>query len=210
MKITLFFIGVFAFTLFVMFWNKSVPNYDFYTNKIKSQPNGDFIDHIHKTWWYNYQLLEFHHGYIQWLFPMKEGKGMNREAFALTDEEIKRITSDPEAKKRVQTSYKMMLNFYGFRLIDDETGEISRSGDYWNRWKNFEASHTHNCMRITRILTSVGDLGYPHYRVPFLKHIIKEIFQNNQLVFTKGSLFKYWIPVCTPEEQKALKRSINR
>jgi hypothetical protein len=32
-------------------------NVEFYTNVIKSDPQGDFIDNIHKSWWGNYKLL---------------------------------------------------------------------------------------------------------------------------------------------------------
>ena len=27
---------------------------------------GDYIDTIHNAWWGNYELLEYHHSYIQW------------------------------------------------------------------------------------------------------------------------------------------------
>lgn len=37
---------------------------------------GDLVEDIHKKWWYDYDLLEEHHGYIQWLFPIRE-HGMN-------------------------------------------------------------------------------------------------------------------------------------
>lgn len=31
-----------------------------------SRPSGDFIDNIHDLWYWNYGLLESHHGFIQW------------------------------------------------------------------------------------------------------------------------------------------------
>lgn len=41
-------------------------NYLFYQNRIPSQPKpGGLIDDIHKQWYANYSLLEYHHGYIQ-------------------------------------------------------------------------------------------------------------------------------------------------
>lgn len=52
----------------IMFWkskepeNSNTPNYDFYMNKKKSEPYGDYIDNIHKNWWNDYDKLEKHHG----------------------------------------------------------------------------------------------------------------------------------------------------
>jgi hypothetical protein len=41
-------------------------NYLFYQNQIPSKPSpGGFIDDIHKNWFSDYRLLEYHHGYIQ-------------------------------------------------------------------------------------------------------------------------------------------------
>lgn len=59
-------------------------NVEFYTNVIKSDPQGDFIDNIHKTWWGNYKLLQAHHGFIQWLFPNSFTSRFNSKSFALT------------------------------------------------------------------------------------------------------------------------------
>jgi hypothetical protein len=40
-------------------------NYQFYSNEIESDPDGDFIDKIHKEWFGKWEKLERHHGYIQ-------------------------------------------------------------------------------------------------------------------------------------------------
>jgi hypothetical protein len=42
------------------------------------------IDRVHKRWWGDYKKLEAHHGYIQWLFPLFEGGGMNYQSARLT------------------------------------------------------------------------------------------------------------------------------
>ncbi len=52
--------------------------------------DGDFIDQIHKTWWGDTPKLERHHGYIQWLFPIRE-EGMNYESQPLQLHEIEKI-----------------------------------------------------------------------------------------------------------------------
>lgn len=40
-----------------------IQNYKFYCNQIVSVPSGNYIDHIHVHWFYDYERLESHHGY---------------------------------------------------------------------------------------------------------------------------------------------------
>lgn len=82
-------------------------NYEFYTNQIRSHPDGDYIDNIHKKWFGDYRKLEYHHGYIQWLFPLQE-KGLNWSAEPLQKHEIELIKEDKAALKRILKSYKLM------------------------------------------------------------------------------------------------------
>src|SRR5437762_640454 len=69
-------------------------NLEFYKNEIASKPDGNKIEDIHKKWWGKYELLEEHHGYIQWLFPIRE-PGLNGYAEPLQLHEAKSIASDP-------------------------------------------------------------------------------------------------------------------
>ena len=62
-------------------------NIKFYLNEIKSKPDGDFIDKIHVKWWEDYERLEYHHGFIQWLFPIRT-QGMNDESQPLQLHEL--------------------------------------------------------------------------------------------------------------------------
>ena len=39
-------------------------NLDFYTGKIPSSPDGNYVDVIHETWKGQYQLLEQHHSSV--------------------------------------------------------------------------------------------------------------------------------------------------
>jgi len=82
-------------------------NYKFYTNKICSYPDGDYIDTIHQQWLGDYSKLEYHHGYIQWLFPLQE-QGLNWSAQPLQKHEIESIKKDKKALKRILLSYKLM------------------------------------------------------------------------------------------------------
>lgn len=42
---------------------------------------------MHKNWRGNFQLLENHHGFIQWLFPNGFQSKFNKKSFPLTHEE---------------------------------------------------------------------------------------------------------------------------
>ena len=54
---------------------------------------GNFIDIIHKDWWGNYQLLEYNHSYIQWLFPIREqGLNMYAEVLQPHEAEVQGVT----------------------------------------------------------------------------------------------------------------------
>lgn len=62
-------------------------NVNFYLNKRVSDPNGDYIENIHKKWWGDFQKLEAHHGFIQWLFPNSFQSRFNQMADSLSSEE---------------------------------------------------------------------------------------------------------------------------
>ena len=59
----------------------------FLAGKIKSEPEGDTIYNIQTNWKNNYNKLERHHGYIQWLFPI-ETQGLNEYSQPLSKAEI--------------------------------------------------------------------------------------------------------------------------
>ena len=136
------------------------PNELFYKNELASQPDGVLIDTIHAEWADDYDRLEINHGYIQWLFPVFESAGMNWESQPLTKAGAAAIRADAAASERVIRSYKMMLRFYGFKLNDERTGDISRDEPHHAEQLRLFNSRPHNFLRISRILTSLGELGF--------------------------------------------------
>ncbi|XP_069132859.1 opioid growth factor receptor-like protein 1 [Argopecten irradians] len=166
-------------------------NLMFYTGKIKSHPDGDYIKNIHEDWWGNFRLLETHHGYIQWLFPIRES-GMNFYSQELQLHEIKKIMADKEAHARVLKSYEMMLHFYGMELTSKETGIIKRGEDWKSRFRHLNSSY-HNYLRITRILKSLGEFGYEHLKQPFVEFVLQEALETGELSNTLESCMNYWI-----------------
>jgi len=175
-------------------------NVDFYSNKRPSKPDGDLIENIHKKWWGNYGLLEAHHGYIQWLFPIRED-GLNHHAQRLQLHEAKSIASDPILQGRIITSYELMLDFYGMKLVDRKTGAIERGDNWKSRYAHLNRSF-HNYLRITRILKCLGEVGLEHFKIHFVKHVLKEIYENRELLNCHESCLKYWSVVLRSEDER--------
>jgi hypothetical protein len=166
-------------------------NYMFYSGQIQSVPSGDYIDNIHKNWWGNVQLLEVHHGYIQWLFPIRE-HGMNYQSSPIQKHEIEKIKNDKQCYERLIKSYELMLDFYGCRLKNKDTGEIERNNVWKERYHNLN-THSHNFLRITRILKCLGEFGLENYQKHFLLHFIEEIWVNKQLQSCANSCSNFWV-----------------
>jgi len=175
-------------------------NMEFYSNKRVSKPDGDLIENIHKKWWRNYGLLEAHHGYIQWLFPIRED-GLNHHAQRLQLHEAKAIAADPILQDRIVTSYELMLDFYGMKLLDKKTGEIGRGDNWKTRYAHLNRSF-HNYLRITRILKCFGEVGLEHYKIHFVMHVLKEVYENKELMNCHESCIKYWCAVLRSENER--------
>ncbi|XP_042367400.1 opioid growth factor receptor-like [Plectropomus leopardus] len=176
-------------------WMKPVsddkPNLKFYLGLKSSVPDGAFIHDFHNEWYGAYDILEFVHSYIQWLFPLQE-PGMNYEASTLTKEEIKEFLQNNTAKENLLKSYRLMLDFYGIELCDEETGEVKRAENWRERFDNLN-SHTHNNLRITRILKCLGTLGYPHYQAPLVHFFLEETLVHGELPSVKDSVLSYFV-----------------
>ncbi|KAK2821283.1 hypothetical protein Q7C36_020626 [Tachysurus vachellii] len=169
---------------------KVLPNLRFYQNKIPFDPDGMLIEDFHTHWFGDYDRLEHVHYYIQWLFPTHE-KGRNA-SHELSPEAIKLFRRDEQVKKRLLTSYKLMLDFYGIELISEETGEVRRATNWTERFANLNRN-THNNLRITRILKSMGLLGFSHYQAPLVHFFLVETLVQGTLPQVKQSTLDYFM-----------------
>jgi len=182
-------------------------NFMFYSNQLASSPHGDYIDNLHANWYGNWGLLEDHHGYIQWLFPMFESGGMNSRSDALTKAEAKLIRENLECAKRIIKSYRLMLNFYGMILVDERTGELARDPEHYRgRYGNL-LMNGHNNLRITRIITSLGQLGFRRYKKPLVDHLVKEVTKTEALEKCKRSLEMFWLPLLEEKGAAYIKKT---
>uniref|UniRef100_A0A3Q1EXS3 Opioid growth factor receptor 2 n=1 Tax=Acanthochromis polyacanthus TaxID=80966 RepID=A0A3Q1EXS3_9TELE len=165
-----------------------------------SQSEGVHIKDFHNEWHGEYDTLEYVHTYIQWLFPLQE-PGMNFEATPLTKEEINEFLKSSTAKENLLKSYKLMLDFYGIELCDAKTGEVKRAWNWSDRFHNLD-SHTHNNLRITRILKCLGTLGYRHYQAPLVRFFLEETLVNGELPHVKDSVLNYFLFAVLDKRQR--------
>uniref|UniRef100_A0A8C8HAD2 Opioid growth factor receptor (OGFr) conserved domain-containing protein n=1 Tax=Oncorhynchus tshawytscha TaxID=74940 RepID=A0A8C8HAD2_ONCTS len=159
-----------------------------------------YIEDFHNNWYGKYSKLERVHSYIQWLFPLQE-RGMNYQAKELTKKEIEAFLEDETAKKRLVKSYKFMLDFYGIQLSNDSTGEVRRANNWRDRFDNLDR-HTHNNLRITRILKCLGILGFPHYQAQLVRFFQEETIVKGNLYNVKESVLNYFISAVIVQQQR--------
>ncbi|XP_038150583.1 opioid growth factor receptor-like protein 1 [Cyprinodon tularosa] len=165
-------------------------NLRFYMNKIPLVPDGIYIEEILSKWRGDYDKLEHNHTYIQWLFPLRE-QGLNFYAHELTQDEIKEFQSTREAKRRFLAAYSMMLDFYGIKLLD-KSGNVARAPNWQERFQHLNESH-HNYLRITRILKSLGELGYEAFKAPLVRLFLQESLCNVTLPNMQHSVLEYFV-----------------
>jgi hypothetical protein len=146
----------------------------FFLNEIPFKSPGNQvnkIDQILQQWRGNYNLLEHHHGYIQWLFP-NSGTGKNPHAPTATDEDIVFIQQSSDIQNRFLSGFDLMLDFYGFQRIENK---FSFNSQWKSRVKNLH-DHPHNFLRITRILRSLSLFGFAKFQLPFLQLLLKLVY----------------------------------
>ncbi|XP_059215741.1 opioid growth factor receptor-like protein 1 [Centropristis striata] len=165
-------------------------NLRFYLNKIPLVPDGIYIEEILTKWRGDYDKLEHNHTYIQWLFPLRE-QGLNFYAHELTQDEIKEFQSTREAKRRFLAAYSLMLDFYGIKLLD-KSGNVARAPNWQDRFQHLNESQ-HNYLRITRILKSLGELGYEAFKAPLVRLFLEESLCNNTLPNMQHSVLEYFV-----------------
>ncbi|XP_064343032.1 opioid growth factor receptor-like protein 1 isoform X2 [Camelus dromedarius] len=171
-------------------YQNDLSNLRFYKNKIPFKPDGVYIEEVLNKWKGDYETLEHNHTYIQWLFPLRE-QGLNFYAKELTTYEIEEFKKTKEAIRRFLLAYKMMLEFFGIKLID-KTGNVARAVNWQERFQHLNESQ-HNYLRITRILKSLGELGYESFKSPLVKFILQEALVENTIPNIKQSALEYFV-----------------
>ncbi|XP_066535500.1 opioid growth factor receptor-like protein 1 [Hoplias malabaricus] len=183
-------------------------NLRFYLNKIPLVPDGIYVEEILTKWKRDYDKLEHNHTYIQWLFPLRE-QGLNFYAQELTQDEIKEFQNTREAKRRFLLAYTIMLDFFGIKLLD-KNGNVARAANWQDRFQHLNESQ-HNYLRITRILKSLGELGFESFKPPLVRLLLQEALVEGTLPNMRHSALEYFVyTVRARSQRRALLRFAQR
>lgn len=173
---------------------------------------------ISSRWRGDFKTLELNHGFIQWLFPIRE-HGVNIYSQPLQLREIQSMTLDPEILDRLKVSYSIMLEFYGMEIQNFETGLLRRSDSYRSRYRHLSGKQRldilknqhsmrilgsgHNYLRISRILKCLSELGLERLNAGLLLHILNEQSENGYLITSRlrSSMDRWWIN-CVRNDQE--------
>jgi hypothetical protein len=94
------------------------------------------------------------------MFPLPVRSGANPGAPILGPISIEAFGTSEELRERLERSLRVMLRFYG--LEDIRRGgalHIVRTGRFTRRARVWLSPGNHNHLRLTRIMTSLGELG---------------------------------------------------
>lgn len=149
---------------------------------------GRLLSDIHE---FDFDELEFHHDYIQWLFPLPEPSGANASAPLLSKEDIASFKSDESLRKALLQSFEMMLHFYGLDLVDGAANvDVVRDTNVNERSVLWLTRGNHNFLRISRMLRSLTLLGCSRYAAAFLE-CLEGIYAENPATIGNTTI-GYW------------------
>jgi hypothetical protein len=94
--------------------------------------------------------------------------------------------------ERVKRSYALMLDFYGARMVDWNTGELARTRNYEACFGNLNARF-HNYLRITRVLKWLGEMNLEHLKLGFLVFFANEAIFRKTIPRAAQSLESFWL-----------------
>ena len=139
----------------------------------------------------DFALLESSHTFVQWIFPTDAPSRFNARCAVLRPEEARHVATRLVSSLRLLESFHMMLAFYGFAL--DRPARVVRVVaparlDHLVR-------HTHNWMRVTRILRSLVLFGCAPYALAFCDALVREVAAG-ALAPCAGSCAEHWQPAC--------------
>lgn len=145
--------------------DKFNPLVDFYAG-LAPDDCGRFLREI-QAW--SFDRLEKTHGYIEWLFPLKEASRFNASAPVLDAKTIHEFQRRPDLRENLRTSFVRMLGFYGLTLVECIPLRVVPASRWVGRSKNWLTPSNHNHVRINRILKSLQILGMEDEAAAFFR-----------------------------------------
>lgn len=122
--------------------------------------------------------LEYHHDYIQWLFPLPERSPFNPGAPQIDPATADAFRTRPALRDRLRESFSRMLSFYGFEAIQAEAGRkfgvrVDENVDFTKRSQFWLRQFDHNHLRITRIIRCLRVLGLEDEAQAFYRVLVR-------------------------------------
>lgn len=154
----------------------------FYTSG-KANAHGFTLDQILK---FTDSEMEQHHNFIQWIFPTSR-IGVDPQAPLLDRRLTAAASSDPTFRKNMLRSFDKMLSYYG---LERKGQSVVKAANFSSRQKFWLINGKHNLLRMTRIITSMGDLGLKVEARSFAQCIIA-IHEKGE-ISGLGSSASYW------------------
>jgi len=110
---------------------------------------------LEDIWAFSDDEMEFHHDFIQWMFPLETPSRFNRNAPVLTETDIRAFHDDATLRENLRKSLDRFLAFLG---LGREGDRIAPAADFPAKRAIF-MEPDHNWLRITRTLTCLRTLG---------------------------------------------------
>ena len=118
--------------------------------------------------------LEWHHDFIQWLFPTETRSEFNINAPQATRAVQDAFAKRPELRATLLRGFERLLRFYGFVLDDGgDLVRIRRGPDFAGISERWLRRGNHNLLRISRILESLRILGCPEHAVALVDALME-------------------------------------
>jgi hypothetical protein len=132
--------------------------------------------------------LEFHHDFIQWLFPLEQASRFNPDAPVLAPAEFAELGKDPKVRDGLRAAFGRMLGFYGLAW----NGAAVVKAENWDaRSTNWALAPTHNDLRITRILHSLALFGLHAEAAAFLA-FLEAMLRESQASLHRRAALPHW------------------
>ncbi|MGN6368745.1 MAG: opioid growth factor receptor-related protein [Phycisphaerae bacterium] len=138
-------------------------------------------------WAFSLDELEYHHDFIQWLFPLDTPSPVNPDAPTLDANTIRLFRANPQLRANLLHSLDKMLYFYGLTRTDPT---ITRVPNFPDRSPNWLRPNNHNHLRLTRILRSTHLLGLEKESAALLQCLL-EIAADLPTAITPTTL-RFW------------------
>jgi hypothetical protein len=158
----------------------------FYANQ-RPDHRGRLLSQI-QSW--GFDQLEDVHEFIQWLFPLPEPSPVNPAAPTLDRASIEEFRRRPDLQAALLTSFRAMLAFYGFELVNDTPPQIRRAPNFAERSANWLSPNNHNHLRITRILRALHLLGLEAHAQAFFD-ALSDVYKEKPTRITATS-YGFW------------------